>query len=253
MKLIYLDNVDSTNLWAKQNANRFNEDILVYTDNQTAGYGRFGRDWCSPKGSSLAFSLLLSPPIDIAYWPNCSQVVAVVVASYFADNLGLRPCLKWPNDILFDNKKAVGILAETTQLGNLDKRLIVGVGINVKQNIALATQVAKPIVSLEEMGVVIDVQSLIKNLQPLIQSSLVEYYQNGFQSFANVWRILGEDIGRKVYLHNGNNSLEGFISAVNDDGSLCLSDTQGYKHTISSGEIEYLSSKKDINDYRYNR
>lgn len=244
MRKIHLASVDSTNSWAKEQAVTIDGDAFIYSDDQRAGYGRFGRQWCSPAASNLAFSLLLSPTLPPERWPNCSQVVAVAVASYFVEVLGLTPTLKWPNDILFGEKKAVGILAETLQLGSAAQRLIVGVGINVRQNPELAAAVDRPVVSLQEMGADIDALDLATALEPLLEEALAEYCRNGFAAFAAVWRRLGEEAGRRVVLLNGESSIEGTIAAVNDDGSLGFRDSAGALHRVAAGEIEYITSEK---------
>ena len=114
-KRIYcLDCVDSTNLFAKQEARQgAPHGTLVVAEEQTAGRGRLERTWTSWPGASLCFSLVLRPnnvaPADA---PQLTHVVALAVARVLRRDLGIDARLKWPNDVVVDGRKVCGILVE---------------------------------------------------------------------------------------------------------------------------------------------
>ena len=117
--LRYFDRVSSTNeaamMWLDQGAREYS---LVVADEQTAGRGRFNRRWVTRPGAALAFSLIVRPsPAEAAYLTTFSPWGALAVAQALEDHLGLRPLIKWPNDVLLSGRKISGILVE----GNLDR------------------------------------------------------------------------------------------------------------------------------------
>ena len=105
------------------------EGAVVATDEQTAGRGRLGREWVSPAGSSLLFSIVLRPDVPTPNLPELSLVAGRAVAGGLADLAGVLPDVKWPNDVLLNGRKVAGILAEAR-----DGRVVLGIGINVSQS-----------------------------------------------------------------------------------------------------------------------
>ena len=112
--LRYFDSIGSTNdealAWAAAGAPDLS---IVIADEQTQGRGRLDRKWFTPKGSGLAFSLILRP--STALRPHLSRTVGLAALSIAesCSGLGLAPRIKWPNDILLNGKKTAGILIET--------------------------------------------------------------------------------------------------------------------------------------------
>jgi len=105
---------------------------LVVTDEQTAGRGRFQRHWVTTAGSGLAFSLiLLSPPLDPQLVNRITGLGALAVAQALQRKYTLSAQIKWPNDILLDQRKVAGVLVEARWNGQNLKAVIVGIGINI--------------------------------------------------------------------------------------------------------------------------
>src|SRR3954463_15424461 len=128
--ILRFDSIDSTNTEALKQAHLgADEGLCVIAKQQTAGRGRQGRVWISPKDSGLYISVVLRPLIEAKYVSLITLTAAVAVFDALAE-MGLEPDIKWPNDILINEKKICGILAETI---NTDKgfAVVVGIGINV--------------------------------------------------------------------------------------------------------------------------
>lgn len=105
---------------------------LVIADQQTAGRGRMGRTWHTPAGASLAFSLVLYPAQDGPYvLPRLTALGALGVCDALQSRYGLRPKIKWPNDVLLERRKVSGVLVEAQWSGPDLSALILGIGINV--------------------------------------------------------------------------------------------------------------------------
>ena len=113
------------------------EGLCVVADEQTAGRGRLGRAWYSPRGSALYASLLLRPELPAARGGWLSMLAALAVhdgVSALLRAAGFAPApltLKWPNDVLWSGRKVAGILMESTLAGEALERVIIGVGLNV--------------------------------------------------------------------------------------------------------------------------
>src|SRR5712691_4338140 len=105
------------------------EGAVAAANEQTEGRGRRGRGWHAPAGTSLLFSIVLVPAMPPERLPELSLVAGRAVADAIADETGLVPALKYPNDILLGGRKVAGILAEASE-----GRVVLGVGINVSQS-----------------------------------------------------------------------------------------------------------------------
>ncbi len=126
------DSIGSTNdealAWAAEGARDFS---LVVADEQTTGRGRAGRKWVTPQGTALAFSLILRPAPAEA---DSSTLFTGLTALVLVDALkkrGLKPQIKWPNDILLNRKKVAGILVESVWTGDALDTVVLGMGVNV--------------------------------------------------------------------------------------------------------------------------
>src|SRR5215216_5138447 len=109
------------------------EGLAVLADEQTAGRGRLQRAWSSRKGAGLYFSILLRPAIPTQYWPLITFMAALAVGDALLEATDLQTDIKWPNDILANERKICGILAEAIETP-AGRAVIVGIGINLTQN-----------------------------------------------------------------------------------------------------------------------
>jgi BirA family transcriptional regulator, biotin operon repressor / biotin---[acetyl-CoA-carboxylase] ligase len=120
------------------------EGAVAVAEEQTAGRGRLGRTWHAPARSSVLVSVNLRPPVETARLPELSVVAGLAAADAIAEQAGVQPEVRFPNDLLIGGRKVAGILAEAR-----DERVVLGIGINT--NIAeddLPTDVDTPATSL---------------------------------------------------------------------------------------------------------
>ena len=131
-KIIHYQSVTSTNDLVKSLAENFDaEGVIVMADEQSQGRGQRLHTWISPSGKGLYCSLLIKPRLNPE---NCGLLAlysAVAVARSIRNVAGVQPRLKWPNDILLNDKKVAGVLIETTISGRQLKHAVIGVGINL--------------------------------------------------------------------------------------------------------------------------
>jgi BirA family biotin operon repressor/biotin-[acetyl-CoA-carboxylase] ligase len=186
-KTVFFETIGSTNdvvaEWARQGVRGM---CLAAAGEQTQGRGRAGRIWQSPAGSCLAFSLLLDTASYINRESNVLGRVALSAALAICESLesqyGLKPQIKWPNDVVLNGKKVCGILPEIVWEGDLLRSLILGVGVNVTDRaIPKEDDLSLPAISIEEtLGYSVDqsklffliVAQIVKNTK--IRADLIE-------------------------------------------------------------------------------
>jgi len=109
---------------------------VVFAEHQSAGRGRLGRSWASPRGASLLFSVLLRDDSPRLLPARVAMASALAVAEGIDRATDVEPALRWPNDVYARNKKLAGILVETRDVGGGTRAVVVGVGVNCLQQAA---------------------------------------------------------------------------------------------------------------------
>lgn len=134
--LLFFKEIDSTNDELKRRAAKGAEEGLVaVADIQTKGKGRRGREWTTPEGVNIAMSYLLRPNLQPDTAPMMTLIMALAAAKGIREISGLDTQIKWPNDIVVNRKKLVGILTEMTAEPDFIHEVIVGTGINVNTEV----------------------------------------------------------------------------------------------------------------------
>ncbi|MCB1112346.1 MAG: biotin--[acetyl-CoA-carboxylase] ligase [Chlamydiales bacterium] len=227
----------STNTWALQNSPTFARDALtiVTADEQSLGRGRLGREWKSPAGKNIymTFGFFLdSSRRDIGNIPQVLALTGIELLRQF-DFVTL---LKWPNDLMIDQKKVGGILTETKP-DNDTIFIAVGIGINVNMSFEETSAIDKPATSLlVEGGHEIPISSLQTLLIERFEESLALFIEEGFSPFLDPLRA-ALDTRHPVQYSDGNAVWHGQIAALNDDGSLTLRLDDGSLKVCHSGEL----------------
>lgn len=235
-KVRYFDSIGSTNdealAWATQGAPDLS---IVIADEQTAGRGRLDRKWFTPKGSALAFSLILRTTNN-AHLSRTVGLAALSIADSCA-KLGLSPQIKWPNDILLNGKKTAGILIETSWAGDEVTALVIGMGINVlKQSIPPADQLKFPATSLEtEMGHPLEREGFLQEVLSRLAARRSEMDSDHFMS---AWENYLAYKNQAVQITNDTKeTMIGELLGLGTDGSLQLKDEAGNQFTVHFGDV----------------
>ena len=162
-RIIYYPIVTSTMEIARQEAQQgAPEGTVIIADEQTAGRGRIKRVWLSPRGS-IALSIILYPDVDSL--PFLIMLASLAVARSIETVTGLKPQLKWPNDVFVNGKKVCGILIESEVQGDKVNYAILGIGINVNLSPADFPEIPPDATSLsEETGYEISRLDIIRQL-----------------------------------------------------------------------------------------
>ncbi len=239
----YFDNLPSTNdlalAWADQGAPDFS---LVAADSQSAGRGRLNRRWVTKGGAALAFSLVLRPSLrETDHLALFSPLAGLAVSLSLEKLFGLRPNIKWPNDVLLSRKKVAGILAEATWAGQSANAVILGIGINVApSSVPPAHELLFPATSVEqETGHAVDRISLLRSvLEELLAWRPILGSAEFFQAWENRLAFRGEWVEAR---QSGNEPLQGQLVRIDRDGNLILRDNTGKEISITAGDLHLIT------------
>jgi BirA family biotin operon repressor/biotin-[acetyl-CoA-carboxylase] ligase len=234
----YFDSIGSTNDEALKWAHEGGRDMsIVIADEQTMGRGRMDRPWFTPPGTALAFSLILRP--TIAEQPHLSRLVGLAALSIVQTLhfLGLSPQIKWPNDILLNQRKVAGVLIELVWSGEEVVCVVIGVGVNVMKRAVPDTDILRfPGTSLEDaVGNPVEREKILRD----ILSAFIELRpQLSTNAFMNRWGEALAYRGRQVRVEMGaGQTVVGRLEGILTDGSLRLRDDNGKSVTVRFGDV----------------
>ena len=233
-KVIYYPNLASTMEIAKREARRgAMEGTVIIADEQTAGKGRAKRVWLSPKGC-IALSIILYP--SLRYLPSLIMVAALAVVHSIEAVTGLKPQVKWPNDVIINGKKVCGILIESEVKGESVEYAVTGIGININFRVSDFTEIRPIATSLsDELGRDVSRLDIIKRL--LVEIEKLYLALPAGESIYKEWRDSLVTLGRKVQVKTGKTIYEGIAESVATDGSLLLRHGDGSLTRIVAGDI----------------
>jgi BirA family biotin operon repressor/biotin-[acetyl-CoA-carboxylase] ligase len=228
--------IDSTNREAADLARAgAPEGVVVVAEHQTAGRGRLGRAWEAPPGSSLLVSVLLRPALDPARVHLASIAVALAAADACAEVAGVAPALKWPNDLMVDDRKLAGILAEVGFDRDAPAWVVVGIGVNVNWPAELPPELADTATSANHVvGHEIDRERLFE----VLLARLADRYA-ALDSVAAEYRERCATIGRDVRVELPDGHLTGRAVDVDDDGHLVVDTCTGVR-TVTAGDVVHV-------------
>lgn len=238
------ESLDSTNTEALRHARQGTaEGLCVIAGHQTAGRGRYGRRWASPSGAGLYFSVLLRPKIEERLLPLITLMTGVAVCDTLAE-FGLRPDIKWVNDVLVNEKKIAGILAEAAET-ETGLAVAVGIGINLRSSgfppeiVETATSVeaeTKNVVASSELE-----ETLVRFLDyfyAMLESKdgrvlILKHWQRRSSYFS----------GKSVIVRLENETITGTTEGLELNGALRVRKADGGLTIIQAGDVEHLRSR----------
>ncbi len=233
-RVLYFDLVDSTNNVAKEELKKSPCDTLIIANEQSAGRGRLGRTWISTKGEGLYMTLCKE--ISIQKDPSILSIIAGIALFETLDKFGVSDMvIKWPNDIMVNNKKVAGILSELISVGDC-YYAIIGIGINLL-NDSFDEDLASKATSLKLEGYKCDLDNIARNI--------VIFYEKAYNYIKRDWSLSPWqeffqknllNINKKAIAVVGGKKLEGIILGINNNGSLRLL-VSGEEISLRSGEV----------------
>ncbi len=226
----------STNDLARQLANeQAPEGTVVIAEAQSKGKGRQGRSWNSPAQGGLYLSILLYPPTTQETVPFLTLLAGVAAVNALKDCC--EASLKWPNDLLVQHKKLCGILCEYLPDTTPGPAAVIGVGINVHQNISDFPQELQETATslLMEAGRHIPRTTIAHRLVIALDQEYGELLNSGSPQLIRKWSERSQMFGKEVTLTQGPRTVQGVVKRLDSQGRLVLETSQG-EEAFSAGE-----------------
>jgi BirA family biotin operon repressor/biotin-[acetyl-CoA-carboxylase] ligase len=236
----YYDSLPSTNLEAAQlAAEGAAEGVCVVAREQTAGRGRLQREWQSPKDAGLYFSIVLRPTLPQQAWPLLTLMAAVAIHQALREAFEVDADIKWPNDLLVNDKKICGILAETVET-ILGRSVVLGIGVNLTKN-AVPEALKSEATAVEfATGRRAEPEALLGTLT----NALGKYYEllrsaEGPQSILDEWTSRSSYAsGKFVRTVEGDESFLGTTRGLERDGALRVETDSGEIRIVRAGDVQ---------------
>jgi BirA family transcriptional regulator, biotin operon repressor / biotin---[acetyl-CoA-carboxylase] ligase len=235
---VNLEEVDSTNNYAKSIAERVPDGTVVISDRQNAGKGRMGRFWDSASGKGIWMSVVLKPELRMTEAIMMTHMAGAAVCDGLC-RAGFDAKVKWPNDIVINGRKVCGILAEMVGEPDRLKYVVIGIGVNVNHLLADFPE------ELQEKAISL----LIASNQPvdrnMILSGILErldhYYgcilQNRSNEILEFCKQRSATLQQDVKILDRDNMIVGKAVDISDRGGLLVEDMNGQRVEIISGEV----------------
>lgn len=200
------------------------EGTVVVADSQTRGRGRLQRSWHSPPGSNIYATIILRPQMDPARAPQISILAGVAVAEVLESYCPGKVKLKWPNDVLINEKKVCGILSQAKADVNEVDFIVLGIGINVNINYnQFPQEIQELATSLSmETGREIGRLELIISLYENLAKWYKQLFKDGFDRIKEKWLSLSLLTGKPVEVIFQEEVVSGEAIGLDEDGSLIL-------------------------------
>ncbi len=220
VNILYYEEIDSTNEEAKRNIENIENFTIFLAESQIKGKGRNNREWFSPKGENLYFTIVFKPEIEIKFLTALPVITGYSVLKLLENILkNKKITIKWPNDILIEDRKISGILIE-----NFKGKIILGVGLNVNTEKFPDFQANTPTSLKIETNLTFD--------RLLILNNFFKIFYKNYKLYEKEKKIpikILEEINNKLYLKNEHvlvefkNSIKsGKIVGINEIGALVL-------------------------------
>lgn len=242
-EIVYFAETDSTNhraaLLAEQGAA---DGTVVVAEAQSAGKGRLGRRWTSPSGVNLYLSIILRPAIAPRAAPLLTFLSSLATARTIELESGLRPTVKWPNDVLLGGCKVAGLLNEMNAETERVNYVILGIGVNLnmKQE-QFPADLRYPATSLalalhHPVDRVRFCRRLLKEIDHLYRD-----YPIGQEAILDGWLEYFDLLGEKVAIEEPSRTIVGVVTGVAVDGALLLTLENGTSERILAGDVRRLT------------
>lgn len=215
------------------------EGMVIFAETQTRGRGRLGRNWVSPAGKGLWFSVLLRPPLRPQAATRLTVAAAVALVRAIRTELPLAPEIKWPNDIMIQGRKIAGVLTELT--GELDsvRHVSLGIGINVNLESAdFPPGVAGTATSLRiALGRTVDRPALAAAILRELDEAYAAILEDRFAALADEWSDACITLGRAVTVTAGQRRIVGRAESLDEEGALLVRTEYGHLERVVGGDV----------------
>ena len=236
---IVLEETDSTNNYAKTNITNISDKTVIIAKRQTSGRGRLNRVWVDLGENNLFLSIVLKPSDTYSeIYSNLTQYLSVALCKVL-ETYGLKAQIKWPNDVLINNKKIAGIIAETIMNGAHLKGIILGLGVNLNADQESIMNIPNKIVTALniEINQPVDISDFTNKILEEFFKNYEKFLQNGFIEIKNDYVTRNSFLNKEITIQNLNKIEKGIAKKINNKGELILSTKDNQEKTFTIGDI----------------
>jgi BirA family biotin operon repressor/biotin-[acetyl-CoA-carboxylase] ligase len=241
-RIHYFPALPSTNTEAYQLALQGGrEGEIVIAECQKKGRGRVGRPWFSPAFVNLYLSVILRPPISPHQASLITFVAAVATAEAVERFSGVKPSIKWPNDILVKGRKLAGLLNEIHSEADRIHFVILGIGINLNVDENMFPIKIRPLATSlkREMGRAISRKAFLQILLEELEHWYEIFLRKGSSAILSAWRDRARIAGKQVKISSFDEVFVGRAVDVDSEGALLVQTRDGKQKRIVAGDVEY--------------
>lgn len=243
VRLVCLQETASTNSDAFRLAEEgAPEGTVVFADSQSGGKGRMGRKWASPSGVNLYCSVVLRPPIMPYEAPQLTFLSAVAVVRALESFPGIRPEIKWPNDVLIGGKKIAGLLNEMSAETDGINFVVLGIGVNINMtHDQFPEDLRNPATSLGiELGHSVPRAPFAAAVLNELDRLYDQFRVHGFRPVREEWQRCCNALGRQLLVSDGGREIvRGSFDGIDEDGALLVRTGRGVER-ILCGDVRVL-------------
>ncbi|MHB8108556.1 MAG: biotin--[acetyl-CoA-carboxylase] ligase [Syntrophorhabdaceae bacterium] len=240
-KIIHRDQLDSTNSFAfKQALAGEAEGACVVAESQDKGKGRLGRKWSSPAGKNIYLSVILRPSIHPSFVYPVTFLSSLAVSDTIEQITGLKPLLKWPNDVLLGPRKISGTLIELSTEADMVRFVIIGIGLNVNMEMKdLDNEIKSKATSF-----LIETKKTHERSKVcgILLTNLERYYEvfrnDGPRAICDIWEERAHIQGKYLEINQMGEIFKGTAKGIDKDGAILL-DINGVIKKILAGDVNF--------------
>ena len=237
--IVTLEEIPSTNSYALEHIAVFDDKSIVFAPHQNSGRGRFDRHWVCDDSENIYMSIILKPK-NVTNYPfsNLTQYLSIVVCKVLEREFSLKPSIKWPNDILVENAKISGILAESSVVKNKIEGIVLGLGLNVnlrKETLDNIDQNATSIGVL--MGQQYDVEKILRKICDEFFENYDAFVRGGFEYIKTEYINRCGFLGKNILIREAGEKKPYFAKSIDDEGLLVAVDELNNECKIITGDV----------------
>lgn len=235
---IYCEEIESTNSYLINSKDYTEEGTVLMAEYQTKGKGRKDRIWISNNSQNLTFSVLLKDKFLIDRINILNLASAIAVSASIENLFQIKTNLKWPNDVLVNEKKIAGILLESVSKGKRIEKLVIGIGINVNQPAFQGKFNFPPTSIKQEFKKEVSRERLLSEVLNNIEEHLISAINDPGKTISD-WKNKSRFLGEKVKIQENDQVKYGLFEDVDENGFMVLR-TGTETETIYFGDVEQL-------------
>lgn len=221
------------------------EGTVIFANEQIKGRGRLGRQWHSPDGKGLWASFILKPDLPVEKIPLIMVIGAIAICELIQQEFNLLASIRWPNDVLINNKKIAGIIVESKFFTNQPEASVLGIGFNANLSSDEIPAELKPIITslLIEKKHVIDMQMLTRHLLIYLDNWYEKIVTQDYEPINLTWREMSGVMNRQVIIKTQGESIEGLVTELDPCAGISLKMPDNTTRQFQGEQVESLRLK----------